>query len=118
MQRRPEFTAPVIDLACNGIGKFAVPASAGTKRDARRVLRKHAAHRKQFAADKLRGTDAFEVLGAIFPAGTLAAVRSLRRPTAAASLVPYAGELKFNVAAIQRPLNLASAPHCTTKTAH
>lgn len=66
-----KFAAPAIDLACNA-PSIAVPASAGIKRDARRVLRKRAAHRKQSAADKPYGTGAFEVLGAIFPASALA----------------------------------------------
>ena len=77
MQRRPEFTAPAIDLARNGIGKFAAPASVRVQNAMRVACCKSVLHIvSEVYGSKPRGVSAFEVLGAIFSAGALAVAQS------------------------------------------
>ncbi|WP_298021138.1 anthranilate synthase component I family protein [uncultured Campylobacter sp.] len=69
----------LIDLARNDIGKFAAPASVRVQ-NAMRVVRYESVMHivSEVYGNKPRGVSAFEVLGTIFPAGTLSGSPKIR----------------------------------------
>lgn len=69
----------LIDLARNDIGKFAAPASVRVQ-NAMRVVRYESVMHivSEVYGSKPRGVSAFEVLGTIFPAGTLSGSPKIR----------------------------------------
>ncbi|WP_299186252.1 anthranilate synthase component I family protein [uncultured Campylobacter sp.] len=69
----------LIDLARNDIGKFAAPASVRVQ-NAMRVVRYESVMHivSEIYGSKPRGVSAFEVLGTIFPAGTLSGSPKIR----------------------------------------
>ena len=69
----------LIDLARNDIGKFAAPASVRVQ-NAMRVVRYESVMHivSEVYGTKPRGVSAFEVLGTIFPAGTLSGSPKIR----------------------------------------
>ena len=78
MQRRREFAAPAIDLARNALS-IAAPASVRVQ-NAMRVVRYESVMHivSEVYGSKPRGVSAFEVLGTIFPAGTLSGSPKIR----------------------------------------
>lgn len=76
MQRRPEFTAPAIDLACNA-PSIAATASVQVQNAMRVACYESVMHIvSEVYGSKPSGVSAFEVLGAIFPTSALAVAQS------------------------------------------